>query len=117
MARVYYPLLPSHPDMRSPDGCSREQRRRDATIDLGTRGQAESFIRALASLDPVRPEPGRRADDPEPSGDDQPSRPRRGTLARQGITAGMVRVSVGIEEPEDLWREFRSGLDAIAGPD
>jgi methionine-gamma-lyase len=36
-------------------------------------------------------------------------------LARQGITAGMVRVSVGLEDAEDLWREFRAALDGIGG--
>ena len=32
-------------------------------------------------------------------------------LARQGISAGMIRISVGIEDPDDLWREFRQALD------
>ncbi len=35
------------------------------------------------------------------------------SLARQGISAGMVRVSVGLEDPEGLWREVSSALDRI----
>jgi cystathionine beta-lyase/cystathionine gamma-synthase len=34
-------------------------------------------------------------------------------MARQGITPGMIRISVGLEDPEDLWKEFRSALDGL----
>jgi cystathionine gamma-synthase len=33
--------------------------------------------------------------------------------ARRGIEEGMVRLSVGIEEPEDLWRDLKEALDTL----
>jgi O-acetylhomoserine/O-acetylserine sulfhydrylase-like pyridoxal-dependent enzyme len=35
-------------------------------------------------------------------------------LAAQGMTAGMVRISVGLEDIEDLWSEFSQGLDGVS---
>lgn len=34
--------------------------------------------------------------------------------AAGGITPGMLRVSVGLEDPEDLWRDLGAALDAVA---
>ena len=34
------------------------------------------------------------------------------TLARQGITPGLVRLSVGVEDAEDLIADVRQALDA-----
>ena len=34
-------------------------------------------------------------------------------MARQGIHPGLVRLSIGLEDPEDLRREFRAGLEAV----
>ena len=83
------------------------------TIDLGTRDRAESFIRALAGSIPFAPSLG----DVQTTLSHPATTSHRGQddahLARQGITAGMVRVSVGLEDPEDLWREFARALDAI----
>ena len=81
------------------------------TIDLGTRAEAEAFIRALAASIPFAPSLG----DVQTTLSHPATTSHRGqdaaALARQGITAGMVRVSVGLEDPEDLWREFRAALD------
>lgn len=34
-------------------------------------------------------------------------------LAAAGISEGLVRVSVGLEDPEDIIDDFRSVLDAL----
>ena len=36
---------------------------------------------------------------------------------RHGITDGLMRMSVGVEDPEDLWQELRRILDGIAHSD
>jgi methionine-gamma-lyase len=36
-----------------------------------------------------------------------------GDLARYGITDGLVRISVGVEDPRDLLDDFKAALDAI----
>jgi len=36
--------------------------------------------------------------------------------ARSGIGAGLLRLSVGLEEPEDLWQDLSQALDAIYKP-
>ncbi|MFE2153358.1 trans-sulfuration enzyme family protein [Streptomyces lavendulae] len=38
-----------------------------------------------------------------------------GALARAGIGAGLVRMSVGIEDPEDLWRDIEQALRSSFG--
>lgn len=34
-------------------------------------------------------------------------------LAAEGIGPGLLRVSVGLESPEDLWADLRSALDRL----
>ena len=103
-----YPLLPSHPDhglaarLLGDSGGRSDDR-------PGTRQQAESFIRALAGSIPFAPSLG----DVQTTLSHPATTSHRGqdaaALARQGISPGMVRVSVGIEDPEDLRREFARG--------
>jgi O-succinylhomoserine sulfhydrylase len=33
-----------------------------------------------------------------------------------GITPGLVRVSIGLEDTDDLIADFRAALDAVPGP-
>jgi cystathionine beta-lyase/cystathionine gamma-synthase len=33
-------------------------------------------------------------------------------LQRLGITPGLIRLSVGLEDPEDLWSDLRLALEA-----
>jgi cystathionine beta-lyase/cystathionine gamma-synthase len=35
---------------------------------------------------------------------------------RSGIGEGLLRLSVGLEEPEDLWQDLAQALDAIREP-
>jgi cystathionine beta-lyase/cystathionine gamma-synthase len=110
--RALYPGLESHPEFalaaRLLEGGSGAM----VTIDLGTRVRAESFIRNLVSI-PFAPSLG----DVQTTLSHPATTSHRGQdeaqLAQQGMTAGMVRISVGLEDPEDLWAEFRQGLDSV----
>jgi cystathionine beta-lyase/cystathionine gamma-synthase len=113
VARAYYPRLPSHPDFARAADLLRDGGGTIVTIDLGSRARAEAFIRGLASSIPFAPSLG----DVQTTLSHPATTSHRGQddamLARQGITAGMVRVSVGLEDPDDLWREFQAALDAV----
>ena len=56
--RVYYPLLPSHPDFGLASRLLEDGGGTIVTIDLLSRAKAEALIRGLARVDPVRSEPG-----------------------------------------------------------
>jgi cystathionine beta-lyase/cystathionine gamma-synthase len=111
--RVYYPGLRSHPDFGLASRLLNDGAGAIVTIDLGTRARAQSFIRGLAEV-PFAPSLG----DVQTTLSHPASTSHRGQtdeqLARQGITAGMIRISVGIEGPADLWHEFRQALDTLA---
>ncbi len=117
VARVYYPLLPSHPDFALANRLLGAGGGTILTVDLGAREQAESFIRALAGSIPFAPSLG----DVQTTLSHPATTSHRGhdagSLARQGITAGMVRISVGLEDREDLWSDFRAALDGLSAPD
>lgn len=116
VARVYYPLLPSHADFRLAGRVLQDGGGTILTLDLGERAQAEAFIRSMAGSVPFAPSLG----DVQTTLSHPTTTSHRGqdaaALARQGISAGMVRVSVGLEDAEDLWREFGAALDAIGTP-
>jgi len=108
--RVLYPGLASHPDHSLASRLLKDGYGAMVTIDLGNRAAAESFMRALPSI-PFAPSLG----DVQTTLSHPATTSHRGQdaaqLARQGITAGMIRLSVGLEHPEDLWQEFRRALD------
>jgi cystathionine beta-lyase/cystathionine gamma-synthase len=83
------------------------------TIDLTTRARADAFVRALAASIPFAPSLG----DVQTTLSHPATTSHRGqddaALGRQGLSAGTVRVSVGLEEPEDLWREFLGALEIL----
>jgi methionine-gamma-lyase len=108
--RVLYPGLPSHPQaavaqrlLRSGGGM--------LAVDLGTRATAGAFIDALtipprtASLGSVQT----LAVHP-------PSHTHRqldaAGLAQAGIAEGLVRISVGLEDVDDLLTDIDSALEA-----
>jgi cystathionine beta-lyase/cystathionine gamma-synthase len=113
VARVHYPRLPSHPDFDRASHLLGNGGGTIVTIDLVTRARAEAFIRALASAIPFAPSLG----DVQTTLSHPATTSHRGQddalLNRQGLTAGTVRVSVGLEEPEDLWREFLGALEIV----
>lgn len=113
VGRVFYPLLPTHPDFRLAGRLLGAGGGTILTMDLGSRERAEAFFRAVSPTIPFAPSLG----DVQTTLSHPATTSHRGqdaeALARQGITAGMIRVSVGLEDPEDLWAEFRAGLDGI----
>jgi len=112
VAGVSYPMLPSHPDFARATRLLAGSGGSIVTIDLGTRARVEAFIRGLASI-PFAPSLG----DVQTTLSHPATTSHRGQddglLARQGLTAGTVRISVGLEDPDDLWHEFQAALDAI----
>lgn len=107
--RVHYPGLASHPDhalatRTLPGGFGAI-----VSFDVGSRGAADHLIRHLAHI-PYAPSLGdvstslshptttsHRAQTPE-------------QWARQGITPGLIRLSVGIEAVDDLWADLDQAL-------
>ena len=107
--RVFYPGLPSHPQAE----LARRQLRAGGgilAVDLGSRAAGAAFLAALqipertASLGSVHtivvhpPSTTHRQLDAK-------------ALARAGITPGLVRVSVGLEDAEDLLSDISNALD------
>ena len=83
------------------------------TIDLGGREQADVFIRSLRHV-PFAPSLG----DVSTTLSHPATTSHRGQTpeqwARQGITPGLVRLSIGLEEVEDLWDDFGQALDSVS---
>jgi cystathionine beta-lyase/cystathionine gamma-synthase len=111
VARIIYPGLASHHDHAVAQGLLADGYGAMITIDLGDRSHAETFIRGLPSIR-FAPSLG----DVQTTLSHPATTSHRGQdaaqLARQGITAGMVRLSIGLEDPDDLWREFRGALES-----
>jgi cystathionine beta-lyase/cystathionine gamma-synthase len=106
---VHYPGLPTHPDFDLASRVLTEGFGAIVTIDLGTRERAQVFIRNLSEI-PFAPSLG----DVQTTLSHPTSTSHRGQsadqLARQGISAGMIRLSIGIEDVDDLWREMDAAL-------
>jgi cystathionine beta-lyase/cystathionine gamma-synthase len=111
--RTYYPGLESHPEFRIAAKLLKGGSGAMLTIDLGTRDRADSFIRSLVSI-PFAPSLG----DVQTTLSHPATTSHRGQdeaqLATQGLTAGMVRISVGLEDTEDLWGEFERALKGVS---
>lgn len=109
--RVHYPGLPSHPDHALARRLLTGGFGAMVSFDLGTREAANRLIRGLRHI-PFAPSLGdvqttlshpcatsHRGQDPE-------------LLNRLGITPGLVRLSVGLEDVEDLWTDLDQALSA-----
>jgi cystathionine beta-lyase/cystathionine gamma-synthase len=110
---VHYPGLSTHPDHARAAQVLRGGFGTIVTVDLGGRDQAEAFIRALRHV-PFAPSFG----DVATTLSHPATTSHRGQTpdlwARQGITPGLVRLSVGLEDPDDLWDDLRDALDAVS---
>jgi cystathionine beta-lyase/cystathionine gamma-synthase len=109
---VHYPGLSVHPDHARATQVLRGGFGTILTIDLSGRDQADAFIKGLRHV-PFAPSLG----DVATTLSHPASTSHRGQTAeqwaRQGITAGLVRLSVGLEDPEDLWTDFSRALEKV----
>jgi cystathionine beta-lyase/cystathionine gamma-synthase len=110
---VHYPGLSSHPDHARAGTTLSGGFGSVLTLDLGSRERAGSFIRALSAAIPFAPSLG----DVSTTLSHPATTSHRGQTEeqwqRQGITPGLIRLSVGLENPVDLQREIAAALQRI----
>ncbi len=109
---VHYPGLPGHPDHKRAVATLRGGFGTIVTIDVGGRDQADVFIRSLRSI-PFAPSLG----DVATTLSHPATTSHRGQSpeqwARQGINPGLVRLSIGLEDVEDLWEDLEQALEPL----
>lgn len=110
---VHYAGLTSHPDHERARTTLSGGFGTIVTIDLGGRPQADAFIQAVEHI-PFAPSLG----DVATTLSHPATTSHRGQSpeqwAKQGISPGLVRLSIGIEAVEDLWEQIRAGLAAVS---
>jgi cystathionine beta-lyase/cystathionine gamma-synthase len=106
---VYYPGLTSHLDHARAARVLRGGFGTIVTIDLGGREQADRFIRTLRHI-PFAPSLGDVATTLSHPATTSHRGQDAGQWARQGITPGLVRLSIGLEDPDDLWEDLEQAL-------
>lgn len=111
---VHYPGLPSHPDHDRAARLLRGGFGTVVTIDLGGRGPADVFIRSLEHV-PFAPSLGDVATTLSHPATTSHRGQSAEQWARQGITPGLVRLSVGLEAADDLWADLTGALDRARG--
>lgn len=113
---VHYPGLPAHADHERANRILAGGFGAVLTIDLGDRRRASEFIRALRHV-PFAPSLG----DVTTTLSHPATTSHRSQTAeqwtRQGITPGLVRLSIGIEALDDLRDDLGQALAAIRGRD
>jgi cystathionine beta-lyase/cystathionine gamma-synthase len=109
VARVFYPGLPSHPDFNLASRMLKNGFGAMVAFDVGGRDQVDRLIRSLRHI-PFAPSLG----DVETTLSHPYSTSHRGQdpalLAASGITPGLVRLSVGLEDQADLWQDLGQAL-------
>jgi cystathionine beta-lyase/cystathionine gamma-synthase len=83
------------------------------SIDLATRDRADQFIRRLAHHIPFAPSLGDVATTLSHPATTSHRGQSTEQWSRQGITPGLVRLSIGLEDSRDLWRELSGALDSL----
>jgi cystathionine beta-lyase/cystathionine gamma-synthase len=109
VASVLYPGLASHPDHALALRIFADGFGAMMSFDLGTREKADAFIRALKHI-PYAPSLGDVSTTLSHPTTTSHRFQSPGEWARQGITPGLIRLSVGIEDVEDLWRDLEGAL-------
>lgn len=109
---VHYPGLASHADHERANRLLDGGFGTIATIDLGGRDEADRFIRALEHI-PFAPSLG----DVATTLSHPATTSQRGQTpeqwASQGITQGLIRLSFGLEHPDDLWADLDQALSRL----
>jgi cystathionine beta-lyase/cystathionine gamma-synthase len=109
---VHYPGLSEHPDHELGARLLNGGFGTIVTIDLGGRAQADAFIRSLRAI-PFAPSFG----DVTTTLSHPATTSHRGQSAeqwaRQGITPGLVRLSIGLEDPDDLWDDLSQAIRRV----
>jgi len=113
---VHYPGLKNHPDHGRAARTLRGGFGTIVTIDVGGRSQADALIRALRHV-PFAPSLGDVATTLSHPATTSHRGQSAEQWARQGITPGLVRLSIGLENADDLWDDFQQALERVdAGP-
>ncbi len=107
--KVNYPGLASHPDHAIAARLFPEGYGAMMSFDVGGREQADRFIRRLEHI-PYAPSLGDVSTTLS-----HPTTTSHRFLSpdqwvQQGITLGLIRLSIGLEDVEDLWRDLEQGL-------
>jgi cystathionine beta-lyase/cystathionine gamma-synthase len=109
--RVYYPGLASHPDHELSRRIFQRGFGAMVSFDAGSREAANRLIRSLRHI-PFAPSLG----DVQTTLSHPHSTSHRGldaeALRLLGITPGLIRLSVGIEDIDDLWADLAQALGA-----
>ena len=106
---VHYPGLASHPDHARARKTLCGGFGTIATIDLGGRAEADRFIRGLKTI-PFAPSLGDVATTLSHPATTSHRNQTAEQWARQGISPGLIRLSFGIEDPDDLWSDMARAL-------
>jgi cystathionine beta-lyase/cystathionine gamma-synthase len=112
VAAVHYPGLEEHPDHARARQTLRGGFGTILTIDLGSRDAADAFIGALHDI-PFAPSFGDVVTTLSHPATTSHYGLTAEQWARQGITPGLVRLSIGMEDPGDLWDDLLQALDAL----
>lgn len=111
VARVYYPGLPSHPQhelaKRQMSGFGgmlsfELEGGPERALDFAGRLKYFSLAESLGGVESLITHPGRMTHGSIPKADRE----------QRGISDGLLRLSVGIEDPADLIEDLRQGLEA-----
>jgi cystathionine beta-lyase/cystathionine gamma-synthase len=109
---VHYPGRASHPDHARAARVLSGGFGTIVTIDLGGRAEADAFIRALQHI-PFAPSLGDAATTLSHPATTSHRNQTPEQWARQGITPGLVRLSIGLEDPDDLTGDLAQALRAV----
>jgi cystathionine beta-lyase/cystathionine gamma-synthase len=110
---VHYPGLTSHPDHALARRLLGGGFGAIVTLALGDR--ADAFIRSLRHI-PFAPSLGDVSTTLSHPASTSHRNQTPEQWSRQGITPGLIRLSIGLEDPEDLWDDMRRALE-VGGVD
>ena len=105
------PASPTTRSRRSPPARWKPAAPCSPSSSPAARQAAFRFLDALADR-PHLEQPRRRQEPRHPPGHDDPPAPHAEQRAALGIGDGLVRLSVGLEDPDDLLADLRRALDA-----